>query len=40
MSVLLAELIREYMEFYHLDYTKQIFMPESNLMTIEQRSKE
>ncbi len=28
---LLAELIREYLEFYKLDYTKQIFMPESNL---------
>lgn len=39
-SVLLAELIREYLEFYNLDYTKQIYMPESNLMTIEQSSKE
>lgn len=39
-SLLLAELIREYLEFYSLDYTKQIFMPESSLMTVEQRSKE
>ena len=39
-SILLAELIREYLEFYNLDYSKQIFMPESNLMTVEQSSKE
>ena len=31
--MLLAELIREYMEFYQLDYSKQIFMPETNLNT-------
>jgi hypothetical protein len=31
--VLLAELIREYLEFYKLDYTKQIFMPETNLLS-------
>ena len=40
MSVLLAELIREYLEFYSLDYSKQIFMPETNLMTINSSSKE
>lgn len=40
MSVLLAELIREYLDFYQLDYTKQIFLPESNLMTHESSSKE
>ena len=39
-SILLAELIREYLEFYNLDYTKQIYLPESNLMTIEQSCKE
>ena len=32
-AVLLAELIREYLEFYRLDYSKQIFMPETNLLT-------
>lgn len=40
MSVLLAELIREYLEFYQLDYTKQIFLPESNLMTHNSSSNE
>lgn len=34
MSVLLAELIREYMDFYSLDYSKQIFLPETNLTTV------
>lgn len=38
MSVLLAELIREYLDFYRLDYTKQIFLPESSLMTMESSS--
>ena len=32
-ALLLAELIREYLEFYRLDYSKQIFMPETNLLT-------
>ena len=32
-ALLLAELIREYLDFYKLDYTKQIYMPESNLGT-------
>ena len=32
-GLLLAELIREYLEFYQLDYSKQIFMPETNLNT-------
>ena len=32
-GLLLAELIREYLEFYKLDYSKQIFMPETNLNT-------
>ena len=31
--LLVAELIREYLDFYSLDYTKQIFMPETNLGT-------
>ena len=31
ISGLVAELIREYLEFYALDYTKQIFVPESGL---------
>ena len=31
ISALVAELIREYLEFYALDYTKQIFVPESGL---------
>jgi len=30
-GILMAELIREYLEFYKLDYTKQIFVPETNL---------
>ena len=30
---LVAELVREYLEFYCLDYTKQIFVPESGLDT-------
>ena len=37
-AVLLAELIREYLEFYRLDYTKQIFMPETNLLGKKQSS--
>ena len=32
-ALLLAELIREYLDFYALDYSKQIFMPETNLGT-------
>jgi hypothetical protein len=31
--ILVAEMIREYLEFYGLDYSKQIFMPETNLNT-------
>lgn len=31
--LLVAELIREYLDFYSLDYSKQIFMPETNLNT-------
>ena len=31
ISALVAELIREYLEFYALDYTKQIFIPESGI---------
>ena len=36
----MAELIREYLEFYSLDYSKQIFMPETNLNTKPQSSHE
>ena len=39
-GLLLAELVREYLEFFKLDYTKQIYMPESNLGTKDQRSTE
>jgi hypothetical protein len=39
-ALLLAELIREYLEFYKLDYSKQIFMPETNLLTKKQRSQQ
>ena len=39
-ALLLAELIREYLDFYKLDYSKQIFMPETNLSTKEESSKE
>ena len=39
IGILVAELIREYFDFYKLDYTKQIFMPESNLMSKPQSSK-
>ena len=31
ISALVAELIREYLDFYSLDFTKQIFVPESGL---------
>lgn len=37
-GLLLAELIREYLDFYKLDYSKQIFMPETNLNTKDQNS--
>jgi hypothetical protein len=40
IGILVAELIREYFDFYKLDYTKQIFMPESNLMSKSQSSKQ
>jgi hypothetical protein len=40
IGLLVAELIREYFDFYKLDYTKQIFMPESNLMSKSQSSKQ
>jgi FOP N terminal dimerisation domain len=30
-GVVCAELIREFLEFYRLDYTLQIYMPEVNL---------
>ena len=39
-NLLLAELIREYLDFYKLDYSKQIFMPESNLGTKAESSNE
>ena len=39
-ALLLAELIREYLDFYKLDYTKQIFMPETNLGTKPESSSE
>ena len=39
-GLLLAELIREYLEFYKLDYSKQIFLPETNLNTKQASSKE
>ena len=37
---LLAELIREYLEFYKLDYSKQIFVPETNLTTVPEASRD
>jgi hypothetical protein len=40
IGLLVAELIREYLDFYKLDYTKQIFMPESNLMSKHSSSKQ
>ena len=40
LSILLAELIREYLDFYHLDYSKQIFLPETNLGTKKESTKE
>ena len=39
-SVLLAELIREYLDFYRLDYSKQIFVPETNLTSKKASSNE
>ena len=39
-GILLAELIREFLEFYRLDYTKQIYLPESNLGSKKQSSTE
>ena len=39
-SLLLAELIREFLDFYKLDYSKQIFMPETNLNTHDSRTNE
>jgi hypothetical protein len=30
-GVICAELIREFLEFYRLDYTSQIYLPEVNL---------
>lgn len=39
-GVLCAELIREFLEFYRLDYTMQIYMPEVNLNQREAMSKE
>lgn len=38
--LLVAELIREYLEFYSLDYSKQIFLPETNLNSREPASRE
>lgn len=38
--MLVAELIREYLEFYSLDYSKQIFLPETNLNAREAPSRE
>jgi hypothetical protein len=40
IGLLVAELIREYLDFYKLDYTKQIFMPETNLMSKQQSTKQ
>ena len=39
-SLLLAELIREYLDFYRLEYSKQIFVPETNLTTKKESSKD
>ena len=39
-GVVCAELIREFLEFYRLDYTLQIYMPEVNLNQQEAMSKE
>jgi hypothetical protein len=39
-ALLLAELIREYMDFFKLDYSKQIFMPETNLTSVNESSRE
>ena len=36
-GLLLAELIKEFLDFYKLDYSKQIFMPETNLSTHQSR---
>lgn len=41
VGVLVAELVREYLEFYDLGYSKQIYMPESGLgAKKEQRERE
>lgn len=41
ISSLVAELVREYLEFYALDYTKQIYVPEAGLdIKGNQRSRE
>ena len=39
-GVVCAELIREFLEFYRLDYTLQIYMPEVNLNQQQAMSKE
>jgi hypothetical protein len=39
-GVVCAELIREFLEFYRLDYTLQIYMPEVNLNQREAMSKD
>jgi FOP N terminal dimerisation domain len=39
-GVVCAELIREFLEFYRLDYTMQIFLPEVNLNQTKPMDKE
>lgn len=39
-GVVCAELIREFLEFYRLDYSLQIYLPEVNLNNKEAMSKE
>lgn len=40
LSLLVGELVREYLEFYSLDYSREIFVPESGLSGKDQRPRE
>ena len=40
LSLLMGELVREYLEFYSLDYTREIFVPESGLSGKDTRPRE
>lgn len=39
-STLCAELVKEFLEYYKLDYSLQIFMPETNLQSKQSENKE